>query len=252
MEGRVEQSLLLSRPAPWGRFLLFSVGAHVAAVAALVAVQAWTGRPSIDLDQKPIQASLVRLGKTRDPKALPRLEPEPPPPAEEAKPAPTPAEPPPPPAPVPGLKPAPVAPTPPKTGAEAAAQRKKLFGAFSKFAKASKPEELEGQLDGDPNGDSAKQEGERYYGLLSVQVHRHYDVAQTIPEDERLHLRAQVAIRISRAGEVTKTTLAKSSGNPLFDNAVLAALQRASPFPPPPDALRDRLAREGVVLEFKP
>jgi TonB family protein len=113
-------------------------------------------------------------------------------------------------------------------------------------------EELEGALDCDPHGDSAKAEGERYYGLLLAQVTRNYDVAQTIPEEERLHLRAQVALRISRSGEVVQARLARPSGNSLYDSAVMAAVKKASPFPPPPEALRNQLSREGVVLEFRP
>jgi TonB family protein len=51
---------------------------------------------------------------------------------------------------------------------------------------------------------------------------------------------------------VIKVSLARSSGNPLFDNAVMSGVERSSPFPPPPDALRDKLARDGVVFNFTP
>jgi TonB family protein len=252
MHPKAAQSLLNHRSAPWGRFLFISLGAHVLAIGVLAAAQAWAGGPKIDLNTQPIEASLVRLGKPRDPKMLPRLEaatptpptPAPPAPQEEAPPPPTPAA-------VPTVMPSPHTPPAPDT-AKPAARRAQLFGAFSKFARNAPPAELEGAADGDVNGDSAKQEGERYYGMIEVQVHRHYDVSDTIPDDERIRLRAQVVLKLSRSGEVVKSELVHSSGNALFDSAVLVAVKKASPFPPPPDALRERLHREGVVLEFRP
>ena len=258
MDSAVTHSLLVARPTKLSRFVVFSVGAHIAVLVAGILYARLTSTPKMDLDQKPINASLVRLGKPRDPKLLPRKEQAQPPPKEvAAKPVPTPPSQEPVPAPspnavaVPGAKPAP-APTPQKGEANAEDRRKKLFGAFDKSAKPSEPEELEGAEDGDPDGDSAVQEGERYYGLLKSQVRRHYNVADTIPDAERLYLKAQVAMRLGRSGEVLDVSLAKASGNELFDSAVVAAVRKASPFSPPPDALRDALQKNGVVLVFSP
>jgi TonB family protein len=131
-------------------------------------------------------------------------------------------------------------------------RRKSLFSAFDRASKAAEPEELEGAEDGDPNGDAARAEGERYWGILTAQVRRHYDVSQTIPEQERIRLRARVVLKISRTGEVLQANLSQSSGNALFDNAVLSAVKKASPFSPPPEAVRDLLQRDGVQMEFSP
>jgi TonB family protein len=109
----------------------------------------------------------------------------------------------------------------------------------------------EGDPDGSPDGDSAVQEGERYWAELRAQVHRYYDVSQTIPDSERMHLRAQVEIRIGASGQLLKVELAKPSGNSLFDQAVLAAVKKASPFQPPPDTLRANLQSSGVALDFR-
>ena len=277
MHPAVSQSLLVSRRSRLGLYLGASVAGHVLVLLVVALYARFTEGPRVDLNQKPIRATLVRLGKPRDAKLLPRKEQPPPPPPRkvEAPPAPpTPTPPRPEPAkvavPVPGVKPepqpapAPAAkkpeppkaaskPTPRKGEANGEDRRKRLFGAFDKFSKSSKQdEELEGAEDGDPYGDSAEAEGERYFGLLSSQVRRHYDVADTIPEAERLYLKAQVAVRLGRTGEVLEARLAKASGNALFDSAVLAAVKRASPFSPPPDHLRDVLHKSGVVLEFSP
>jgi TonB family protein len=250
------RSLLRREPLPIRRYLLASAVGH-GAVFAVVTVASYFQSPAIDLNQQPIKASLVRLGKPRDPKLLPRNTE---PPAEEQKPAPPP-EPPKPAEPKAQVAiPDPKAMAAAKKNAEKSAsdRRRELLSALSRTTRtggsktAGAIEEMEGQLDGDPNGDSATQEGERYFGLLKAQVQRNYDVSQTIPEQERLHLRAQVVVLIGRTGEMARVQLARSSGNELFDNSVLAAVKKASPFAPPPEHLRDALQRKGIALEFRP
>lgn len=252
------QSLLAPRPSRVGRFLGVSLAGHALVLLAVGLYTTFVESPRVNLDQKPIRATLVRLGKPRDEKLLPRKEEPPPPPPKkvEAPPAPTPPTPEPAKVAVaiPGVKPEPAPkPTPQKGETKGEDRRNKLFGAFDKLSKSSKPQEdLDGAEDGDPNGDSATAEGERYIGLLSSQARRHYNVADTIPENERMYLKAQVAMRLNRTGEVIEAKLIKSSGNTLFDSAVLAAVKKASPFSPPPDHLRDALQKNGIVLEFIP
>ena len=253
-----QQSLLASRPSRLGRFITFSLFGHAGLLLAVGLYTTFLAAPPMVLDQKPIRATLVRLGKPRDEKLLPRKEEPPPPPpkkmeATPAPPTPTPPEPAKVAVPIPGMTPEPAPkPTPQKGEAKGEDRRNRLFGAFDKFSKSKPQEDLDGAEDGDPNGDSATAEGERYFGLLSSQVRRHYNVADTIPENERLYLKAQVAMRLNRTGEVLDARLAKASGNVLFDSAVLAAVKKASPFSPPPDHLRDALQKSGIVLEFSP
>jgi TonB family protein len=258
MHPAVNQSLLVPRRSRLGRFITVSLVGHGLVLLAVALYATFFSAPRVVLDQKPIRASLVRLGKKRDEKLLPRKEEPPPPPPKkvEAAPAPpTPAAPEPAKVavPIPGVKPEPAPkPTPQKGEAKGEDRKNRLFGAFDKFSKSKPQEELEGEEDGDPNGDSAIAEGERYFGMLSSQVRRHYNVADTIPENERLYLKAQVAMRLNRTGEIIDARLAKASGNTLFDSAVLAAVKKASPFSPPPDHLRDTLQKSGIVLEFSP
>ena len=236
-------SLLRPRPSRILPFLLASVVGHGVLIALALLLSWLLAGPQVDLDQKPIKASLVRLGKPRDEKLLPRKEDLPPPPPPEVKAvdvkAPTPDK-------VVKL-PSKDAKPEPKVDA-----RKSLFDAFSKSTKTVKPEELEGALDGDPNGDSAKQEGERYFGLLNSVVKRNYDVSNTIAEAERRTLRAEVAIRIGNGGELLDVRLTKSSGNDLFDSAVLGAVKKAAPYSAPPPHLRDSLKQQGVAFVFTP
>ncbi|MFN0061963.1 MAG: energy transducer TonB [Myxococcaceae bacterium] len=251
MHARTAESLLASRPGLTTRAWSTSLILHLLLGGGLLVWQAIASRPSIDMNQKPIRATLVRLGKPRDEKLLPRKEelPPPPPPAPAAS---TPPAPVPPPAQRPGAAPPKPTTAPPSRTEKTSDARNRLFGAFSKVAKPPSADELEGANDGDPMGDSAVAEGERYFGLLRAQVHRHYDISQTLSESERLALRAQVALRIDKNGTVVSAKLVRPSGNDLFDSAVLAAIDRASPFSPPPDGLRDAMRGSGVILEFRP
>jgi TonB family protein len=257
-DSAVAHSLLVSRPTRLSRFVGASVVGHIAVLLAAVLYARFNAGPTVDLDAQPIRATLVRLGKPRDSKLLPRKEQLPPPPKQVDAPKPAPDAPPPPSSaavavPIPGVKPEPSSapkPTPVKGETSGEDRRKRLFGAFDKTAKAAEPEEAEGAEDGDPDGDSATAEGERYFGLLQSQVRRHYSVADTIPESERLHLKAMVAVRLGRSGEVLDVSLTKASGNDLFDSAVVTAVRKAAPFSPPPDHLRDALQKSGVNLVF--
>lgn len=234
------QSLLAQRPSRVVPFFALSVTLHVGAIGVAL-VASWLLAPKlIDLDQKPIKASLVRLGKPRDEKLLPRKEePKPPPPPEKVE--------------VPVVAPAP----PPKAIAIPGNEPKKpttkqdLFKALNSVSKQAKPEELEGKADGDPNGDAAKEEGERYFGIISAAVRRYYDVSNTIPEAERRTLKAEVSMKVSATGEASDVRLKKSSGNDLFDEAVLSAVKKAAPFSPPPEHVKKVLAA-GVTLAFSP
>ncbi|MBX5482733.1 MAG: TonB C-terminal domain-containing protein [Myxococcaceae bacterium] len=154
------------------------------------------------------------------------------------------------PVPVPGLKPPPAAPAK-QEGVKEAPPKKSLASAFGQFAQKP-PEEVEGVKDGDIHGDSAVQEGERYFGALKAAIRRYYDVSSTISEQERMYLRAEVAIRIGARGELLDVRIAKSSGNDLFDASVVSAAKKASPFGPPPDHLRPELSGRGIILEFTP
>ena len=246
------ESLLAPRPTPIVAFVSISLLVHVL-FAAFLTVFSWLfSPPRLSMDPEPIKASLVRLGKKRDEKLLPRKEepPPPPPPAEKAAPAPVAA--PPDKAVALPSKDAKVEPKKDTAKEPAKDTKKSLFDAFNKTGRAASQEAPEGDETGDKDGDSAKQEGERYYGLLSAVVKRNYDVSDTIPEAERRTLKATVTIKLGATGELLDVDLGKPSGNELFDSAVLGAIKKAAPFGPPPEHLRDSLKKNGVTLVFSP
>ncbi|HYV47401.1 MAG TPA: TonB family protein [Myxococcaceae bacterium] len=240
---RPPPSALARRPAPELRtYLLWSAAGHAVLVAAALILSMWVPSARIDLDQKPIHATLVRRGQARDAKLLPRVEetPPPPPPQSTAMPLPGPKPP-----------PSPAA-RPQQSQTDDGSRRSRLFDAFSKTSKKARDEPLEGAADGDPEGNSATQEGDPYFGLIDRNVHRYYNVSSAIPESERRTLKALVWLRLTATGAVDSAKIQMPSGNALFDNAVLAAVKRAAPFPPPPAHLLDELVRKGVTMEFTP
>jgi TonB family protein len=239
MHPTAAQSLFASKPEPLGRFVILSVAGHAAALVLFLGLSSLVSAPKVDLDAKVIHASLVRKGVKRDEKLLPRKDDTPPPPATAPQPAPTKKQ---------DLFAA--MDKTQKAPGDKNDARNKLFGAINKASKT--PQDVEGDPNGDPNGDSATQEGERYWGVLSAQVRRYYDVSQTIPDAERIRLRARVLVRIGKSGDLLKVELTQKSDNNLFDQAVVAAVKKAAPFPPPPDTLRAALQSGGVNLEFTP
>lgn len=244
-------SLFVAPKLPWRRNIILSILGHALLVGGALMWSKLVESPPLDLGQKPIHASLVRLGKPREKELLPRKEEPPPPPPKAAEAAPPTPAPPPQAVAVPSLKPAP--PVAKASGAKAGDEhRRELFNAFKKISKSNSKDVPEGALDGDRNGDSAKAEGERYFGLLKAQIQRYYDLPNTLSDQERLRLKALVHIFIGHGGQLIKVKAESSSGNGLFDEAVVTATKRASPFPPPPDTLREKLQSDGVVLAFTP
>jgi colicin import membrane protein/protein TonB len=228
----------------------FSAAAHAALIVwVLVRVPA----PTIDLDQKPIVAKLVRLGPKKPPEYLPRKEAPPPPAPAEA--APTPVA-----APAPAAPAAPIAaiakadpkPAPPKAQSPnpGKATGNPLSSVLSKVrASAAKEEPQYGDPDGDPLGDSEEgSEGDKYIALVKREIQANYRVPATIPERERLYLKAQVRISIEPDGRIARWSFVSRSGNGVFDDAVERTLRQVR-VPPPPQERRD-LFRGGVVIEF--
>jgi colicin import membrane protein len=227
-----------------------SVVAH-----ALLLAWAVARRPPapMDLEQKPIVAKLVRLGEQRPEQWLPRKDAAPPP----APPAP---RTPPPPAPVaaaPAPRPAaptaapkaPAPPTPPPPSASGQPGGTTLASVLSRVQRQVE-EDRWGAPDGDPLGDSdTAAEGDRYLALVIRELQSRYSLPSTIPERERLHLRATVVLRIDARGRIVAHAFERRSGNAAYDAALERAIE-GSRLPAPPPTLRDRFANDGLGVNF--
>lgn len=66
------------------------------------------------------------------------------------------------------------------------------------------------------------------------------------------NLSARARLYIDARGQVLKRTITQSSHNDIYDARVLAAIDAASPLPPPPSSLTSILEVDGIELEFVP
>jgi colicin import membrane protein len=92
-----------------------------------------------------------------------------------------------------------------------------------------------------------KIEFDRYFDDLHQKVLSNWSIPQWLAD---MPLKAQVQILLDEKGFVTKKTLLKSSGNQIFDNKVLAAVEASSPLPAPPARLVGKLSTSGIILNF--
>lgn len=84
-------------------------------------------------------------------------------------------------------------------------------------------------------------------------VYRHAKKNWALPEWlARSQLQALILIKLDERGYVVYKRITKSSGNPSYDDAVLGAIDSASPFPPPPSKFRDVVSTDGITIEFVP
>lgn len=223
---------------------------HVLALVAIVVFGAMSKKP-YDLDKAVVKTRLVKLGKQRDEKLLPRIEQKapPPPPPEKGPPVPAPEQ-------KTAPKPEPSEKSTPKPSA-------------ADILKQFKAEETRPDLSdiindrlGEPS-DEGHEEGSKlgieitgrlkaeYSDKVLARVKNNLSNPQTLSEQERMFLSAVLALAIGPDGELLSARIQTASGNDAFDNAVLSAAKKSAPFPPPPIPVRDFYA-DGVGINVCP
>ena len=198
-----------------------------------------TKSPAINLDEAIVKARLVKLGKPRDPKLLPRI-PTAPPPAPAEKKAP------------PVLEP-PTAPDKEKIEPE----KKSASDILDQFkTENQKPRDLndlirdsvgepddEGQEFGDAEGTALDGEvTDSYFARVTARIINSMELSSVLSDEERVRLKAVLCLKIGEAGEVSDIKVATGSGSTVFDSDVTAAARRSSPLPAPPPPARARAA----------
>ena len=225
-------------------FITGSALVHAGLLSLLVLGGVLDEMHSRDRDDARITA-VLRLGKPRDPKLLPRkLEEAPPPaaPAPEQRAQPKPSE---------------TQPEPSRAAARPGPQSKidytrAMKHAVADLAKENKGEEPEGSPDGVADGDArVAQLGNEYYTKLYKAIKANYSLPETINERERMYLKATVVLFLDARGHIKEMVFEKKSGNGVFDAAVDRAIRKTAPFPAPPRELAQQYAREGIGFEFE-
>ncbi len=75
-----------------------------------------------------------------------------------------------------------------------------------------------------------------YLAALKAKVQAHWTLPQWLSD---ANLKAQVIVTLDADGSISRSQIYASSGNAIFDNSCLAAIQNASPFSPPPDEVKN-------------
>lgn len=88
----------------------------------------------------------------------------------------------------------------------------------------------------------------QYQTQVKQKIIREWVRANTGGETEVL--RTRVSVRIDAGGKVVSTSFVKKSGNASFDLSTIRAVERASPLPTPPEAIKAEALSEGFVIDF--
>ena len=91
---------------------------------------------------------------------------------------------------------------------------------------------------GGGSGGVAQTDMDRYYGVLSERVRNHWTLPLRLADVGRL--KAEVTVDVGRAGGYRRLRVARASGNRVYDEASLRAVERAfqSAMPTPPEAIK--------------
>lgn len=65
-------------------------------------------------------------------------------------------------------------------------------------------------------------------------------------------LKTQINVMIDSLGKLIEASYETRSGDSSFDLSAMRAVERAAPFPPPPQEIKDETITEGFLIEFNP
>ncbi len=88
---------------------------------------------------------------------------------------------------------------------------------------------------------------ERYFGQVQQHIQSQFQIPSFL---NNAQLSGQADIKIDGRGFVIFRGISKTSGNDIFDNAILTAIDNSSPLPEPPPRLQSRLENAGFRLGF--
>jgi periplasmic protein TonB len=227
------------RPLGRGTFMggfMLTVAVH-AFLLALVYFAHVKAAPREETPRDIMVTRLVSLGAKRPERLLPRI-----------------VEPPPPKAPEPTIKvtdnvqapPAVKEPPRPKEPERA----KDLQHAMDRARRMAASEPAEGDPTGSRYGTSTEAStGDAYASIISQAVASHWSVPSGLTIGAVTDLVAEIKISINDSGEILSPAIRHSSGNSLFDDSCMQAIEATRRVQAPPPSERARW-RRGVVLAF--
>lgn len=132
---------------------------------------------------------------------------------------------------------------------------RRLMDRADLFAETAPEREREGSPDGIEEGtETTAQAGDVYAGQLYTFFKRGWTVPTTISDEERQALNVTVSIEVSEDLEIVEYRVGVSSGNPDFDQSVIAQIERLKAndltIPEPPLAVRPQYVGNPFRLRF--
>lgn len=123
------------------------------------------------------------------------------------------------------------------------------------FAEIAQQQQQEASVDASPDGNAAfSRAGDAYRGRLYSFFKRGWALPALLDRDAARALRATVVVVLSSELRIASFELKRSSGNPLFDEAViqhLTKMQRANRVaPPPPEDAADTYLNRQLPIRF--
>ena len=90
-----------------------------------------------------------------------------------------------------------------------------------------------------------------YYEAVKKKINQEWiTTPKTLEEGKQF--RTQINVLIDSAGNIIQTEYELKSEDPSFDLSAMRAVERAAPFPPPPDEIKNEALTEGFLIEFNP
>ena len=93
----------------------------------------------------------------------------------------------------------------------------------------------------------AKLQHDTYVADLDTHIKKNWEVPEWLAKKD---YKAQVRVKIDDRGNILSRQITKSSGNPNYDDAVLAAIDKSAPFPPPPEKFISIVTNDGILIGF--
>ena len=91
-------------------------------------------------------------------------------------------------------------------------------------------------------------QADAYIGDVHAHMLSHFFLPEYLKNKD---LRTDVVVKFDESGNILSKTIIRSSGNPQFDENVLAAIQKSSPVPAPPEKFMRISSIQGFTFRFR-
>ena len=106
---------------------------------------------------------------------------------------------------------------------------------------------VKGEKDGEKTSNQEQlSEIRNYMRLVANQTKINWNLPKYLTD---IDLKTEIEIKINKKGDVTHKQIVSSSGNDFFDSFVLKAIENSTPYPSPPNSVRNAV-QEGIVFSL--